>query len=133
MTEEAAATNDQVVDAIQQVNDLLRGSRQPFAAGAAYQALSHALSLAMHNAVQQQQHSFTLRCAMTTAAATALLDGRTEQAEAVLKLAESPLMNPGIDVQINALHAVVVSLRDEIEKTLAAVPEAAAEPTTSTA
>lgn len=132
MTEDAAASNDQVVDAMQQVNDLLRGSRQPFAAGAAYQALSHALSLAMHNAVQQQQHSFTLRCAMTTAAATALLDGRPEQAEAVLKLAESPLMNPGIDRQISALHAALASLRDEIEKAIAAVPDPAVAPTPAT-
>lgn len=128
MTGDAMAANDQVVDAVQQVNDLLRGSRQPFAAGAAYQALAHAVSLAMHNAVQQQQHSFTLRCAMTTAAATALLEGRTEQAEAVMKLAESPLMNPGIDVQIDSLKAALASLREEIERTVSAVPEPAAAP-----
>lgn len=118
MSDDAAATNDQVTDAVQQINALLSGIQQPFATAAAYQALAHALGLAMHNAVQQQQHSYTLRSALTTAAAKALLDGRTEQAEAVLKLAESPLVNPGFDVQLTQLHAALARLREDIEHTV---------------
>lgn len=117
---DAAATNDQVTDAVQQVRDLLAGFQQPFAAGAAYQAVSHALALALHNAVVQQQHSYTLRNALTTAAATALLEGRTEQAEAVLKLAESPLVNPSFEVQIGQLQTAMGRLREEMERTVAA-------------
>lgn len=126
MSDEAAATNDQITDTVQQVNALLSGSQKPFATAAAYQALAHALSLAMHNAVQQQQHSYTLRCALTTAAANALLDGRTEQAEAVLKLAESPLVNPGFELQLSQLQAALERLRDDIEQTLGSAPAAQA-------
>lgn len=121
-----ATTNDQVSDAVQQVHDMLAGFQKPFAAGAAYQAISHALVLALHNAVAQQQHSCALRNALTTAAATALLDGRTAQAEAVLKLAESSLLNPSLDFQIGQLQNAIRQLREEMERTLAAA--AAPEP-----
>lgn len=125
---QAGETNDQVLDAVTQLQQLLAGAQQPFAAAAAYQTIAHALGLALHNAVARQQHSHMLRNALTTAAARALLDGRTSQAEAVLKLAESPLVNPTFDSELGQLQAAVTQLRQELEKILAAAapPHAAA-------
>ncbi|RYF43571.1 MAG: hypothetical protein EOO25_02765 [Comamonadaceae bacterium] len=116
----AAGFNDQIRDSVSQLQDTLAGLHQPFAAAAAFQTIAHALGLALHNAVARQQHSAMLRNALTTAAATALLDGRTEQAEAVLKLADSRLVNPTFDAEVGQLQAAVTQLREELEKILAA-------------
>lgn len=116
----AGELNDAIQDAGQQLQDLLARAQQPFAAAAAYQTVAHALGLALHNAVARQQHSHMLRNALTTAAATALLDGRTSQAEAVLKLAESPLINPTFETELGQLTCAVTQLRQELEKILAA-------------
>ena len=121
--------NDQVTDALAQVQETLAGMQQPFASAAATQTIAHALGLALHNAVARQQHSHILRNALTTAAAMALLDGQGERAQAVLKLAESPLVNPTFDAEIGQLQSAVANLREELEKILAA----AAGPKTSTA
>lgn len=120
------AVNDQVVDAVQQVQQMLASAQQPFAAAAAYQTIAHALGLALHNAVARQQHSHMLRNALTTAAATALLEGRTSQAEAVLKLAESPLVNPTFESELGQLTTAVTQLRQELEQILAASTQAGA-------
>ena len=116
----AAGFNDQVRDSVNQLQETLAGLHQPFAAAAAFQTIAHALGLALHNAVARQQHSAMLRNALTTAAATALLDGRTEQAEAVLKLADSRLVNPTFDAEVGQLQGAVTQLREELEKILAA-------------
>lgn len=97
--------NSQAVQAIQQVQKLIDEGRHPFAAAAASQTVAHALAIALQNAVANQQHCHMLRNAMTTAAAKAMLEGRTEAAEAVLKLAASPLMNPTLDVELAQLRA----------------------------
>ncbi|MBX3588420.1 MAG: RebB family R body protein [Ramlibacter sp.] len=115
---DASAVNDQITDSVTQVQATLAGMQAPFAAAAAYQTIAHALGLALHNAVARQQHSHMLRNALTTAAATALLDGRTEQAEAVLKLAESPLVNPSLGTELGQLQSAVAQLREEIDKVL---------------
>lgn len=115
---DASAVNDQITDSVTQVQATLAGMQAPFAAAAAYQTIAHALGLALHNAVARQQHSHMLRNALTTAAATALLDGRTDQAEAVLKLAESPLVNPSLSTELGQLQSAVAQLREEIDKVL---------------
>ncbi len=81
--------NDQIRDAIQQVNASLKDA--PNVEAVAYQTMAHAVALAMHNTVLQLQHDHMLRNALTTAAASALLEGRREEAEAVLKLADEKL------------------------------------------
>lgn len=119
---QATAVNNQVTDSVTQLHNSLSAMQQPFAQAAAFQAVSHALALALHNAVARQQQSHMLRQAMATAAAKALLEGRSEQAEAVLKLAESPLVNPTLESEVGQLQAALASLRGEIEKTLAVAP-----------
>jgi len=118
--EPANSLNDQVTDSVNQLQATLAGLQQPFAAAAAFQTVAHALGLALQNAVARQQHSYMLRNAMTTAAATALLEGRSEQAEAVLKLAESPLVNPTFESEVGQLQSAMSGLRQELEKILAA-------------
>ena len=97
--------NGQAIQAIQQVQKLIGEGREPFVAAAASQAVVQALGVALQNAVANQQNCHMLRNAMTTAAAKAMLEGRSEAAEAVLKLAASPLMNPTLDVELAQLRA----------------------------
>ena len=98
------AANDQVRDALRQIDGMLGGQAAPFTAAVTFQALAHAVALGMHNAVAQQQHSHMLRSALTTAAARALLDGKCEEAEAVLKVAESRLVNPDVGEEVSRLQ-----------------------------
>ena len=118
MSDVTSTVNDQITDAVAQLQAAASGMQVPFATGAACLTITHALSLALHNAVLRQQHSHMLRNALTTAAATAMLDGRIEQAETVMKLAESPLVNPTLDAEVAQLSTAVGSLRAEIEKIL---------------
>lgn len=119
--------NDQISDSVSQLQHSLFGLTQPFATAAAYQAVAHTLGLALQNAVARQQHSHILRTALTTAAATAILDGRVEQAQAVLKLAESSLANPSFEADVAQLQAALAGLRAELDKTLASAGAASAD------
>ncbi len=110
--------NDQIRDSLDQLQRTLEGIQQPVAAGASLQTVAHALGLALLNTVARQQHSHMLRNAMTAAAARALLDGRTDQAEAVLKLAESPLVNPTFEAEVAQLRSALAGLREDLEKVL---------------
>ncbi len=104
--------NDQIRDAVRQAALLMEEAGRPFAQAAAAQAIIQALGLAAHNLVAQQQHGYLLRNAMTSAAARALLEGKREEAEAVLKLAESRLVT--IDVT-EELGRLLVALRAALE------------------
>jgi Killing trait len=101
------AINDQIRDAVAQVQATLAGSEQTVVAAAVYQAITHVVVLALQNAVAQQQHGYILRNAMTTAAAQAILDGKREEAEAILRLAESRLLVPNIADEVSALLAAL--------------------------
>jgi hypothetical protein len=85
------ALNDQIRDAVEQLNASFEGMRSNVSEAAAYQAMAHAVALALQNTVLQQQHDHMLRNALTTAAASSLLEGRRDEAEAVLKLADERL------------------------------------------
>jgi enamine deaminase RidA (YjgF/YER057c/UK114 family) len=94
MTDSASDTgalNDQIRDAVDQIAASFKGIGPQITDAVAYQTLAHAVAMALHNNVIQQQHDHMLRNAMTTAAASALLDGKREEAEAVLKLADERL------------------------------------------
>jgi hypothetical protein len=83
--------NDQIKDAVDQLNASFKGMKSNVPEAVAYQAMAHAVALALQNTVLQQQHNHMLRSALTTAAATALLEGKRAEAEAVLKLADEKL------------------------------------------
>ena len=97
--------NSQAVQGIQQAQKLIDEGRHPFAAAAATQTIAHALGIALQNAVANQQHCQMLRNAMVTAAAKAVVEGRTEAAGELLRLAESPVMNPKLDMELAQLRA----------------------------
>ena len=119
-TTSADTVNSQIRDTVAQVQQLLDGMQRPFAAAATFNIVAHALSLALQNAVTRQQHSQMLRTALTTAAANAMLESKLDEANAVLKLAESPLVNPSFDLEVGQLQKVIGSLREELEKLHAA-------------
>jgi D-arabinose 1-dehydrogenase-like Zn-dependent alcohol dehydrogenase len=113
------AINEQVRDALRQVDGMLGGQAAPFTAAVTFQALAQAVALGMQNAVAQQQHSHMLRSALTTAAARALLDGKREEAEAVLKLAESRLVNPDVGEEILRLQGALGKALEQLRDILA--------------
>ena len=86
-----AEINDQISDAVAQLNASFRGMNPNVPEAIAYQAMAHAVALALQNTVLQQQHDHMLRNSLTTAAAASLLEGRRDEAEAVLKLADEKL------------------------------------------
>lgn len=86
-----SAINDQIQDAIDQLNASIKGVTPAVAEAMTCQAMSHAVGMMLQNTVLQQQHDHMLRNALTTAAASALLNGKREEAEAVLALADTRL------------------------------------------
>jgi len=72
--------NSQITDAVAQVNETVGGSSESLARAMADQVMAHAIGLAMQNAVAQQQQSYILRNAVTTAAARAILEANPEDA-----------------------------------------------------
>jgi hypothetical protein len=106
--------NDQIRDAVEQLNASLKGMSPGFGEGLAYQAMAHAIALALQNTVLQQQHDHMLRNALTTAAATALLEGRREEAEAVLALADERLgRHRNLSEEIAKVGEVLRSIREQ--------------------
>lgn len=106
--------NDQVKDAIAQLSASLQGMSQDFTGAVAYQTVAHTVALALHNTVVQQQHNQILRNALTTAAANALLEGKTEEAAAVLKLADEKLgTQQNLSEEIQKLGAILKSIGQE--------------------
>lgn len=108
------ALNDQVRDALAQLQATLAGSSDAVFQGAAYQALVHAITLAMQNAVAEQQQNQILRMAMTSAAAKAILAGKKEEAESLLELAQSRLANPDLPALMTQFHTLIARIRDDL-------------------
>jgi Killing trait len=106
--------NEQIRDAVAQVQTTLAGSEHAVVTAALYQAIAHAITMALQNAVAQQQHGYILRNALTAAAANAILDGKREEAEAILRLAESRLLVPNIAEEVDALLAALGAVHNEL-------------------
>ena len=76
-----------------------------------HSVMAHAVSLAMQNAVAQQQQAYTLINATTTAATQAILDSKIEEAEAAVRLARELLSPDRIVETLSGLK----KLMDELE------------------
>ncbi len=79
----------------------------------ALQAMTLALSLAVHNAVAEQQQAQILRTALTTAAAKAILSGKRAQAEEILAMANSKLVMPDLTAVIAEVRAYLEHLKHQ--------------------
>ena len=85
--------NDQITDSVAQIEKLIADNGGAQSKAIADQLTVQALSLAMQNAVAQQQHEYILKNAIVTAAAKAVLKSSPQDA---LALAEKALS--GTDV-----------------------------------
>ncbi|GAB4201089.1 MAG: hypothetical protein Tsb002_37560 [Wenzhouxiangellaceae bacterium] len=70
-----------------------------FTMASSYQLMAQAITLAMQNAVAQQQHAYTLLNAITTSAADAIFNGKTEEAEQAIRLSQQ-LLSPEKTLQM---------------------------------
>ena len=106
--------NAQILSQVAEIAASLKAGERQVLSAAAYQAIAQTMALSLQNAVEQQQHNNILRNAMTTAATTALLAGKKEEAEAVMKLAESKLTNPSLTETVRDLKQALSMLREEL-------------------
>jgi hypothetical protein len=118
--------NDQIRDAVSQLQSILEDADASTFQAAAYQTFVHVVSLAMHNAVAQQQQSHMLRMALTTAAANAILAGRKEEAESVLKLEQSLASTHDLANLLAQVRQFMETISRELAKSRAAAAPPAA-------
>lgn len=111
-----SAVNSQITDAVSQLNSSVPALAPAFGAATAFQVVTNAIALRFQNLVAQQQHDHILRNAITTAAAQAVLDGKREEAEAIMKLAESRLPAPDLVAEVAQLKAALRDLHEELAK-----------------
>jgi predicted ATPase len=92
---------------------------------AALQSLANALTLTLHNAVAEQQHGQMLRMAFTTAAASAILDGKRSEAEEILNLAKSSLVSPDLSGIMNQIKTYLDAIAQQMHPSTPSNPEPA--------
>jgi hypothetical protein len=117
--------NDQIQDALNQLRAVVSGTDNAVFQATAYQALVQAVSLAMHNAVAEQQQNQILRMALTSAAAKSILEGRKEEAENILELAKSRLATPDISSLVAEARLLIETISNDLAR---ARSESGAEP-----
>ena len=108
------ALNDQVRDAVAQVQAMLSGNDGAVFQAAAYQTLAHSVSLAMQNAVAEQQQNQILRMALTSAAAKAILAGKKDEAESILELAEARLASPDLPALMAQVRELIQAIGSDL-------------------
>jgi len=108
--------NDQVRDALAQINATIAGTNGAVFQAAAYQTLVHSVTLAMQNAVAEQQQNQILRMALTSAAAKSILAGRKEEAESILDLAKSRLANPELPALLEQVRLLIQTISSDLAR-----------------
>jgi hypothetical protein len=102
------AVNDQIADAVAQINRTIGEASESQARAMADQVMAHAVALAMQNAVAQQQQAYILRNAVTTAAARAILESSPEDA---LRFAREVLSGDDVAQTLERLGELVGGAR----------------------
>jgi hypothetical protein len=110
------ALNDQIRDALEQLRAIVSGTDHAVFQAAAYQSLVQAVSMAMHNAVAEQQQNQILRMAFTSAAAKSILAGRKEEAESILELAKSRLNNPDLPALVAQARQLIETISNDLDR-----------------
>jgi hypothetical protein len=113
------SVNDQITDSISQIKESVLGAFESQGQAAAYQMMAHAVGLAMLNAVANQQQTYILKNAITTAAVKATLESNPEGA---LKLADKMLSGQdivsqfsGLKDMMNDIMEIMAKMRSETE------------------
>lgn len=92
MSEPQTSINDQVTDAVAEAQAAVLGASETELKALGYRILVHSVTLAMQDAVAQQQQRYTLNNAITAAVSKAVLEADAEElgrlAEAVKVLDE---------------------------------------------
>jgi hypothetical protein len=113
---EDSTLNSQIGDALAQIDASIAGAGSAFVAAAAYQSVSHTIALALQNSVAQQQQAYMLRNALTAAAANAILDGKREEADAILAMADSKAISHNVAAEIEHLLSALRAVDDDLRK-----------------
>jgi hypothetical protein len=77
---EKTFVNDQVIDAIKDLNASLALNADANVDALSYQLMAHSVALAMQNTVHQQQQAYILQNAATTAAVKAIMESDPKEA-----------------------------------------------------
>lgn len=99
--------NDQIRDALAQLQAILAGADSSVFQAALYQTFAHVVALTMHNAVAEQQQSNILRMALTTSAANAILAGKKAEAEGILALARTQVAAPDLSGMLTQIRTII--------------------------
>lgn len=83
--EPTSPLNDQIKDAVEQINAILTSDGGAATRAISYQLMAHSVALAMYNTVQQQQQAYILQNAIVSAAAKAALESDPKEAIALAK------------------------------------------------
>lgn len=110
MTDQSDQLNDQIRDAVEQMNALLLDDDGRNVRAMSYQVMAHTIALSLYNTVYQQQQMYILQNATTTAAVREAL--KSNPAEAV-KLAQQAIVESDLTKTISQLK----TLMDELNQT----------------
>ena len=103
-----SAVNSQITDAVRQINATILGNAEALSQAMAQQIMTQSIALAMQNAVAQQQQLYTLRNAVTAAAARAILDASPEEA---LRFAREALAGDDVVSTLASLKDLMDAMR----------------------
>lgn len=121
MADETDQLNDQIRDAVSQMNALLLDDGARNIRAMSYQVMAHSIALSLYNTVHQQQQIYMLQNATTTAAIKEAL--KSNPADAI-KLAQQAVADSDLTNTIGRLK----TLLDELNQTYRDLSQEPAKP-----
>jgi len=118
---EHTLVNEQIRESIEQINQSLADNSNLSVQAMSYQAMAHALSLSLYNAVQQQQQMYVLQNATMTVAVKSALETSPKEA---MDLINEVYANNNIVTTLSEIQQMIDDLHDKYggsAKTLKAV------------
>ncbi len=106
---EKTSVNDQVLDAIKELNATLAGNVDANVDALSFQLMAHSVALAMQNTVHQQQQAYILQNAATTAAVKAIMESDPKEA---IELAKQGFGTAPLVDTLKELKGFMDDLRD---------------------
>jgi TPP-dependent trihydroxycyclohexane-1,2-dione (THcHDO) dehydratase len=125
---EKTSVNDQVIDAIKDLNSAMAGDADANVDALSYQLMAHSVALAMQNTVHQQQQAYVLQNAATTAAVKAIMESDPKEA---IELAKQGFGTAPLVDTLKELKGFMDDLRDtygDVQETVKATRSPAKTP-----